>query len=337
MAGGSEKAVYVAILGNSLVMLAKFGAFAVTGSAAMLSEGIHSLADVGNQALLALGIRQSEAPPSAEYPYGRRRERFIWALISAVGIFFLGCGVTVYHGVNSLLHPHFDQAEFQSQLWILLGVLAFSFVIEGGTLLVAISAVNKQRDGKNLFRWFQDSSDPMSAAVLLEDGAAVTGVLIASVCVGLTLWTGNPVWDSVASIIIGLMLGGIAILLVQRNRELLVGEAPDPELVKAIAEVIAQDPAVESLHDVKAVVVGSNAIRFKAEIDFDGRVIARGVADQRNLAVELGELHDALALQEYLESFGEQVIDALGDAVDRIEERAAQVAPEVVHMDLEAD
>ena len=337
MAGGSDKAVYVAILGNSLVMVAKFGAFAVTGSAAMLSEGIHSLADVGNQSLLALGIRQSEAPPSAEYPYGRRRERFIWALISAVGIFFLGCGVTIYHGVSTLLHPHHDPEQFKSQIWVLLGVLLFSLVIEGGTLAVAIVAVNKQRKGRGLFRWFQSSSDPMGAAVLLEDGAAVTGVLIASVCVGLTLWTGSPVWDSIGSIVIGLMLGVIAVLLVQRNRELLVGEAPSAATVRAISEAVAADPAVESLHDVKAVFVGSEAIRFKAEVDFDGRVIARGVAEARDLASDVGDLRDALALQEYLEVFGEQVIDALGDAVDRIEQSAAERVPQVVHMDLEAD
>lgn len=337
MAGGSDKAVYTAIAGNSAVMIAKFGAFAVTGSAAMLSEGIHSMADVGNQSLLALGIKKSREPASPEYPYGRRRERFVWALISAVGIFFLGCGVTVYHGVDTLLHPHFDPVEFQSQIGILVGVLIFSFVVEGWTLWVAIQAVNEERDGRGFLKWFNESSDPMSAAVLLEDGAAVTGVAIAGVCVALTYFTGNPVWDSIGSIVIGLMLGVIAVLLVQRNRELLLGEAPESEKVNQISDVIRQFPSVENLHDAKAVVLGSNAIRYKAEIDFDGRVLARRVAERKNLAQDVVQLSDAAQLQEYLELFGEQVLEELGNAVDRIEAAAAEAVPELAHMDLEAD
>jgi solute carrier family 30 (zinc transporter), member 9 len=329
--------VYTAIAGNTAVMVAKLGAFAVTGSAAMLSEGIHSMADVGNQSLLALGIRKSEEPPSPEYPYGRRRERFVWALISAVGIFFLGCGVTVYHGVDTLLHPHFDAEEFRSHLGILAGVLLFSFVVEGGTLLVAIRAVNEERAGRGFLQWFNESPDPMGPAVVLEDGAAVTGVAIAAICVALTWFTGNPVFDSIGSIIIGLMLGVIAVLLVQRNRELLLGEAPVSDKVERISDVIRQFESVESVHDAKAIVLGSDAIRYKAEIDFDGRVLARNVAERKNLAQDVVSINDALALQEYLELFGEQVIEELGNAVDRIEEAALAAVPEIAHMDLEAD
>ena len=337
MAGGSDKAVYAAIAGNSAVMVAKFGAFAVTGSATMLSEGIHSLADVGNQSLLALGIKKSEEPPSPEYPYGRRRERFVWALISAVGIFFLGCGVTVYHGIDSLLHPHFDVEQFRSQVWVLAGVLVFSLIVEGATLVVAFRAVNADRKGRGFLQWFGESSDPMAAAVLLEDGAAVTGVLIAAACVAATYVTGNPVFDALGSIVIGVMLGVIAVLLVQRNRELLIGEAPESDKVNKISDLIRQFPSVEALHDAKAVVLGSDAIRYKAEIDFDGRVLARNVAQRKNLIADVEQLNDALALQHYLELFGEQLIEELGNAVDRIEKAATEAVPEIAHMDLEAD
>ena len=329
--------MYAAIAGNFVVMLAKFGAFAVTGSAAMLSEGIHSMADVGNQALLALGIKKSEEPPSAEYPYGRRRERFVWALISAVGIFFLGCGVTVYHGVDALLHPHFDAEQFRAQARLLAGVLAFSFLVEGATLVVAVRAVNADRAGRGFLDWFRESSDPLAAAVLLEDGAAVTGVAIAAACVGATYVTGNPVFDALGSILIGLMLGVIAVLLVQRNRELLIGEAPESDKLNKISDLIRQFPSVESVHDAKAVVLGTAAIRYKAEIDFDGRVLARNVAQRKNLVEDVEHLNDALALQHYLELFGEQLLEELGNAVDRIEKAATDAVPEIAHMDLEAD
>ncbi len=327
MSSGSDRAVYAAILGNS----------AATGSAAMLSEGIHSVADVGNQALLALGIKKSEEPPSPEYPYGRRRERFVWALISAVGIFFLGAGVSVYHGVDTLLHPHFDAEDFRSHLGILVGVLSFSLVVEGATLLLALRAVNAERDGRGFLEWFHESPDPMAAAVLLEDGAAVTGVLIAGACVAATYITGDPIFDAVGSILIGFMLGGVAILLVQRNRELLIGETPDPDLIDRISDVIRQDPTVESLHDAKAVVLGSDSIRYKAEIEFDGRELARRVAVRKNLVDDVVGLTDAIALQRYLELFGEQVLEELGNSVDRIEKAATEAVPQLAHMDLEAD
>ncbi len=335
MAGGSDKAVYIAIIANSLVMVAKFGAFAVTGSAAMLSEGIHSLADVGNQALLALGIKRSRKDPSPEHPYGYSRARFIWALISAVGIFFLGCGVTVYHGVSTLLHPH--ESFTPEQLPILAGVLVFAFVIEGAALLLAIKAIKKEAGDVPLLKYVSESSDPMAAAVLLEDSVAVLGVVVAAICVGLTLAFDAPVWDAIGSIIIGLMLGLVAILLVNRNRELLLGEAPSPDLVHHLASIVAAQPEVDHVHDVKAVVLGSGKIRFKAEVDFDGREIAR----QKLATMDLVALHDTIdgpdALGRVLEDFGDEMVEAVGDAIDQIEEVAAAAVPDLAHVDLEAD
>ena len=335
MAGGSEKAVYVALAANTSVMVAKFVAFALSGSAAMLSEGIHSLADVGNQALLALGIKRSRKEASPEHPYGYTRARFIWALISAVGIFFLGCGVTVYHGISSLLHPH--EPISHDQIPMLAGVLIFSLIVEGGALLVATKAIKEQAGSVPLIKYVRESSDPMAAAVLLEDSVAVLGVIVAAVCVGLSLAFHAPVWDAIGSIVIGLMLGLVAILLVNRNRELLLGEAPNPEVVEELARIVQEQPTVDHVHDIKAVVLGSGKIRFKAEVDFDGREIAR----QKIADIDLPELHGRIdspaALGEVLEEFGEQMVDAVGDAIDKIEEAAAAAVPDLAHVDLEAD
>lgn len=335
MAGGSTRAVYIAITANSLVMVAKFAAFALTGSAAMLSEGIHSFADVGNQALLALGIKRSEKEPTVEHPYGYTRARFIWALISAVGIFFLGCGVTIYHGISSLFHPH--EPFTAEELPILIGVFIFAFVIEGGALLMAVSAIKKEAGDVPLMKYLRESSDPMAAAVLLEDSAAVIGVAIAAACVGLSVATHNPVWDSVGSIIIGVMLGWIAVLLVNRNRELLLGEAPSSEVVERVQAVLSAQPEVDAVHDVKAVVLGSGRLRFKAEVDFDGTELARQKLAEMDLEATLASLTNSAALEAFLLKFGDDMVESVGDATDRIEGRVSEAVPELAHVDLEAD
>jgi len=336
MAGGSEKAVYTALAANSLVMVSKFAAFAATGSAAMLSEAIHSLADVGNQSLLALGIAKSSAAPTPEHPYGFERERFIWALISAVGLFFLGCGVTVYHGVSTLMKPDHGGDAHLSPV-ILGSVLLFAFVLEGWALLVALRAVNEDRGDTPLLAYLRKSTDPMTTAVLLEDGIAVAGVVVASICIGLSIWLGSPVPDAVGSIVIGLMMGVMAVLLVNRNRELLLGEAPDPALVARISDVISAQPEVEGIHDVKAIVMGGGRIRFKAELDFDAVELTRSELEKLDLDGLAERVQSPEDLREVLADFGETMVDAIGAAVDRIEERAAAQVPELAHMDLEAD
>ena len=208
MAKGSKLAVGAAIAGNSVVMVGKFVAFWFTGSAAMLSEALHSVADVLNQILLMVGIVRSSAPPDRFFPFGYGAERYVWALMSAVGIFFLGCGVTIYHGINSLLHPH----PLESLGWAV-GALLIALVIEGYVLWVAIKAVRGQAQGKPFFRYLRQEADLSAVAVILEDTAACFGVLLALGGILLTRYTGQPYWDAVASIAIGLLLGAVAIWL----------------------------------------------------------------------------------------------------------------------------
>jgi zinc transporter 9 len=332
-AGGSEKAVYAAIGGNALVMFAKLGAFLVGGSPAMLSEAIHSLADVGNQSLLALGIRKSSAPPQPGFPYGFHRDRYVWALISAVGIFFLGCGVTVYHGVSSLMHPHHEPGS----AGLSLAVLAFSFVVEGGTLLFALKAVNALKGDIPLLKFLRETEDPMASAVLLEDGAAVFGVLVAALGIGLTELTGNPVFDSIGSIAIGLLLGAIAVALIRRNRALLLGERVREETVERIVTILKDQPEIEHLHDVKAIVLGSGALRLAADIDFDGRALARTLLKGKDLDGLRTSWETSAELQQWLEEFGEAVVEQLSVAVDRIETDLIDQIPELTHVALEAD
>ena len=334
MAGGSTRAVYAAIAGNSLVMVAKFGAFALTGSGAMLSEGIHSFADVGNQCLLAVGISRSQKIADEDHPYGYAREQFIWALISAVGIFFLGCGVTVYHGIHTLLHPEPLQA-MSTALWVLL----FAFVVEGWTFMVAWRAVSAaaKESGMSMRQYTFKGPDPMGVAVLLEDGAAVFGVSIAAAAIGMIQVTGDPRWDGYASIAIGVLLGAIAVFLIFKNREALIGQSIDASKRDRVLELLESDPVVETVRDIKATVIGPDKLRFKAEIEFDGKAVARRHLDEVALDALFASLSSREDLERVLVDYGDFVVDWLGDEIDRIEGSIRQAVPEVQHVDLEAD
>ena len=223
MAGpeSSTRAVVIAIVGNFSVMCAKFIAFFATGSGALFSEGVHTFADLLNQILLLIGIKRSTHNADDKFAYGYAAERYVWALISAVGIFFLGCGVTMYHGISSLLHEH----EPLSHLGWAVGVLIISFIIEFYVLIVAVRSVKQAADGKPLFKYMKDEADPAIVAVVLEDSAACLGVLIALAAIALTHLTGHQYWDAVGSITIGILLGLIAFWLIQRNRSILIGES----------------------------------------------------------------------------------------------------------------
>ena len=216
MASGSAKAVYTAIGVNSFITVTKLTTFFMTGSGVLLSEGIHSFADVLNQSLLALGIQKAKKEPDADHPYGYGRDSFVWAMISAVGIFFLGCGFTLYHGIHSLMHPELPDA---SEIPWVTGVLIFSFILEGYTLWVAYKAVREAaKESQMSFKeYLKVGPDPMAVAVLLEDAAAVFGVMIALFSIGMMQISQNAVWDAIGSITISLLLGAVAIFLMVKN------------------------------------------------------------------------------------------------------------------------
>jgi len=340
VAGSSAKAVYMALAANSVITVTKLTAFAFTGSGAMLSEGIHSLADVGNQTLLVVGIQKAKKEADEEHPYGYGRDAFVWAMVSAVGIFFLGCGFTLYHGASALwdhLHGHSHPIE---AIHLAVGVLIFSLLLEVWTLWVAyrVVAAAAEEAGISFQQYTQTGPDPMAVAVLLEDAAAVLGVLIALACIGLYVLTGNPIWDAIGSLIISALLGCVAIFLVRKNRSALLGRTVTAGQQAAVLNVLAEDPVVETVHDVKATIMSAETFRFKAEVDFDGAEIARRVLEREDLtrvAAEIGDSQEAL--ERYLVGFGEQIMEALGDEIDRIEEKIRAEVPGAKHVDLEAD
>ncbi|MEX1361595.1 MAG: cation diffusion facilitator family transporter [Nannocystaceae bacterium] len=330
MAHSSKRAVLGAMLGNGVLAVVKLAAFVVSGSGAMFSEFIHSLADTANQTLLFIGIRSSEKPADALFPYGYGAERYLYSLLSAAGIFVLGCGVTVYHGIHDLMDPPVLHSS-----WLPLAVLGLSFVVEGAVLLSAARVVWSHKGEHSLWAYLRSTSDPTAAAVLLEDTVACIGVLVAFVGIGLAQLTGNPVFDAMGAIVIGLLLGMVAVWLGIRNRSLLLGPAIPRALQAEIEQFLRDLPEVQRVRRVRTRIVGANRFRFQAELDFDGRVLGARMA---HLVHERhAELGDERAREQFANDFGEQLIDELGREVDRIEAQLVERFPRIAYVDLEAD
>ncbi|XP_053109673.1 zinc transporter 9 [Hemicordylus capensis] len=333
--GGPGKVVMVAICINGLNFFFKLLAWVYTGSASMFSEAIHSLADTCNQALLALGISQSVRTPDQSHPYGFANMRYIASLISGVGIFMMGAGLSWYHGIIGLLNPQ----PMESFIWAYC-ILAGSLVSEGATLLVAINEIRRSARVKGLsfYQYVLQAHDPSTNVVLLEDTAAVLGVTLAAACMGLTSLTGNPYYDSLGSLGVGTLLGAVSAFLIYTNTEALLGRSIQPDQLQRITELLESDPVVRAIHDVKATDMGLSQVRFKAEVDFDGLVVTRSYLEKQDIEQLLQDIQQVKTLEE-LETFmlkhGENIIDTLGAEVDRLEKELKQRNPEVRHVDLE--
>ncbi|XP_027692340.1 zinc transporter 9 [Vombatus ursinus] len=332
---GPGKVVMVAICINGLNFFFKLLAWIYTGSASMFSEAIHSLSDTCNQALLALGISQSVRTPNSTHPYGFSNMRYISSLISGVGIFMMGAGLSWYHGIMGLLHPQ----PIESLLWAYC-ILAGSLVSEGATLLVAVNELRRsaQAKGMSFYKYVMESRDPSTNVVLLEDAAAVLGVALAATCMGLTSLTGNPLYDCLGSLGVGTLLGAVSAFLIYTNAEALLGRSIQPEQVQRLTELLENDPSVRAIHDVKATDLGMGKIRFKAEVDFDGKVVTRSYLEKQDFDQMLQEIQEVKTPEEleiFMLKHGENIVDTLGAEVDRLEKELKKLNPELRHVDLE--
>lgn len=330
MASGSKRAVVAAVLGNGFLALLKFAAFTVSGSGAMLSEAIHSVADTTNQALLWLGIRLSERPPDREHPYGYGAERFFWSLVSAMGIFFLGAGVTLYHGFHLLRHP--KPIEIGLPTWI---VLILALLIEGAVLVMAVRAANQRRAGRTWLQFIRTSRDPALLAVLLEDAIAVFGVIVASVGICLAYLTGNLIFDALASILIGLLLGMMAVILAMRNRALLLGQAANPDLEKKIKSIVLRDPLVGKVLRLRTRVLDVDSHLIDLQVNFNpDHIVERLRPEIRTASKEISTPDD---LEKFAHTFARRIVDELASEVDRLEDSIREAVPTALFIDVEGD
>jgi zinc transporter 9 len=330
----STRAVAVALIVDLAIGLAKLIAFLLTGSTVIMAEVLHSLADVTNQSLLVVGIARSQRRPDSEHPYGFGRSRYIWALLSAAGVLFVGCGVSVVQGAEQLWSPepleHLDWG-----IMILLG----SLVAEGVSLAVGVASVrvSARSADQSVWQYLRSGPDPMGVAVVMEDASAVLGVLLAVAGLGLAQLSGNPAWDGAGSICVGLLLGASAVFLINRNRRFLLDPAPSSESVTRMVAVLEDSPVVSRIQDVKVSRIGADAVRFKAEVTFDGRKIAWRLLEDQDVEAMWARLRDPEDLRRLLTEFGGRVADAMGDEIDQLEERLVEVVPETRHVDLEPD
>jgi len=267
----SNKVLIIALAANVGIAVAKFVAAGITGSSAMLTEGVHSLVDSSNQLLLMYGQKRAAKPADATHPGGYGRELYFWSFVVALLVFALGAGVSVYEGITHFLAP-----EPAVSPLIAYGVLAIAFALEGGSTVAAFRAFDSARGGKSWWRALVSTKDATTVIVLLENGAAMAGLLIAAVGLALSELTGDPRFDGVASIVIGLLLAVVAIFLAREAKGLLIGEAADPELIDGIRRA-ATRPGVTGVGEIMTIHNAPEQIVAAVNVDFDNRLSAGDV------------------------------------------------------------
>jgi cation diffusion facilitator family transporter len=265
MARSSSKIViYAALGGNLLVAATKFIAAALTGSAAMLSEAIHSTVDSGNQLLLLLGISRAARPANARHPFGHGLQLYFWTFVVAVLIFGVGAGVSLIEGVSKIRVPHPVEDP-----WINYTVLALALVFEGGVWIVALRAFQRAKGALGWINAVRQSKDPTVFTVLFEDTAAMLGLLVALIGLALGQLLDMPVLDGVASLVIGVILTGTAAFLAFECQSLLTGEGVSPEVQASIQTIAAAEPAVARPNEILTMHFGPEDVLVALSLDFE--------------------------------------------------------------------
>ncbi len=297
MTGNSKIAIYGALAANVGIATVKFVAASVTGSSAMISEGIHSAVDSGNSLLLLLGMKRSQRPPDRGHPFGHGKEIYFWSLIVAILVFSLGGGMSVYEGVSHLRHP----VELRDPFWNYI-VLIASMLFEGASLVYAIREFNKTRGKFSFFQELHMSKDPALFAVIYEESAAIAGLIIALLGVFLGHYFEEPMFDAIASMLIGAVLITVAITMVKESKGLLVGESANAEIVKGIYDLVNKEPRVETLYFPLTMHLAPNEILLALDVEFKK----------------------------------EMTVEELFDAVNQLEEQIKQAFPNVKKIYIEA-
>ena len=263
MSASSKKVIYAALVGNTLVAVTKFIAATFTGSSAMLSEGIHSVVDTGNQLLLLLGLHKAKKPASERFPFGHGKEVYFWSFVVALLIFAVGSGVSLYEGFHQIMHPTPIKQPYINYI-----VLALAMLFEGAALYFALTEFTRSKGKWSYLEAVKKGKDPTTFVVLFEDSAATLGLLVAFLGVFLTQVTGQLIWDGVASVVIGLILGGTAIWLAYETKGLLIGESANVGVVADIRSIVTNYPQVKHLNEVLTLHMGPNYILVNMSIDF---------------------------------------------------------------------
>lgn len=263
----SRKAVIAALTGNTLIAVTKFIAAAMSGSSAMLSEALHSCVDCSNQLLLLHGMRRAARPADASHPYGYGKELYFWTFVVAVLVFALGAGLSIYEGIM-----HLEHAEPLVNVHISYAVLAAALIFEGITWWIAWREFHRRRKRETIFQAVHRTKDPTLIAVLFEDSAAMLGLLAAFAGITASQVFHAPIFDALASIVIGVILGGVALWLAYESKGLLVGESVDPKTLDDIRHIITADTRVTRLVDALTMHLGPDDVLLTLDVDFADRL-----------------------------------------------------------------
>ena len=283
------RAILYAFLANFGIAIAKTWAAMVTGSGSMLAEAIHSYADTGNQVLLYLGLKQSQRPPDKEHPLGYGKLSYFWSFIVAILLFTMGGLFSIYEGYHKLQHP-----EPLSQVWIAIVVLVLAILLEGGSLFGAIREIGKVKGDRPFREWLKHTRNSELVVVLGEDIGAQMGLILALGFLGLALYTGNPVYDAMGSICIGVVLLIISAFIAWRVRSLLVGRSADPEIQEVIDSILEDDPDIEKVFNTITIQFGPDtmlAVKIKMNSSLTIDEAVEHINDlERNLKARIPKL-----------------------------------------------
>lgn len=272
MASGSKKIIYAALIANGVIAIIKFIAAAVTGSSAMFSEGIHTTVDTGNQLMLLLGLKKAERPADKMHPFGYGKEVYFWSFIVAIMVFAVGAGVSIYEGIHSVLDPHPVENVLIS--YIVLGV---AMIFTGIAWYFALKEFRRVKGDLGYFEAVHKAKNPTTFVVLFEDSAALLGLFVAMAGIAISEWTAMPVFDGIASILIGGILGSTAAWLAYETKGLLIGESANPDTVTGIEEIARSYQSITSVNEALTLHMGPDYILLNLSVNFDDTLDAAAV------------------------------------------------------------
>jgi len=268
----SRKVIYAALAGNCLIAIGKVVAGLMTGSSAMLSEAIHSGADTGNEILLLYGLRRAEMPADDEFPFGHGKEIYFWSFVVAIVLFAGGAGFSIFKGIDHLINPVPLKDSYANY-----GIIILALILEGTSWFIALKEFTKSKGSRGYIQAIHQGKDPSIFIVLLEDSAAIIGLVVAFLGILLSHITGNPAYDATAAIIIGLILAGTAILLASETKSLLIGESANKEVIKGIREITGLCKEIKKVNEVLTMHVGPDFILVNISVDFVDPILATDV------------------------------------------------------------
>ncbi len=271
---GSKTVILAALAGNSLIAVSKFVASVFTGSSAMLAEGIHSVIDTGNQGLLLFGMKRAAKPPDEKFPFGYGKEIYFWSFMVAVLLFTLGAGLSIFEGVEKILHPHPISHPYINYI-----VLGLAIVFEGTSWFIAAKEFRRIKGSWGVLEAVRRGKDPNKFLILFEDTAAIAGLLLAIIGLALVQFTGIEMFDGIASIGIGLILAFASVWLAIETKGLLIGEAANQYVVAEIRGILEADPAVERVNEVPTMHIGPEYVLANISLRFKGDLSGRQLQD----------------------------------------------------------